>query len=69
MFEPQVLHRYGLFGQPIKTTAQLAVIMGITRQYVGQLHDRAINKMRESLEKEPFTDLYASAADLCGATV
>ena len=40
----QILHRYGLFGRGRKSTLAIAAVMGVSRQYVGRVHQSALVK-------------------------
>lgn len=40
----QIVHRYGLFGRGRKSTPAVAAVMGVSRQYVGRVHQIALNK-------------------------
>ncbi|CAM9579495.1 unnamed protein product [Pylaiella littoralis] len=50
--EDVIIHRYGLFGKGRKSTPAVAAVMGVSRQYVGRVHQTALSKMRASFEGE-----------------
>ncbi|CAM9611895.1 unnamed protein product, partial [Hapterophycus canaliculatus] len=50
--EQVIVHRYGLFGRGKKSTPAVAAVMGVSRQYVGRVHQIALNKMRASLQED-----------------
>lgn len=46
-----ILLRYGLSGQPPQRQREVAQITGISRSYVSRIEKRALQKLREELEK------------------
>ncbi len=46
-----VIHRYGLYGQPMKKQQQVADLLGISRSYVSRIEKHALEKLRAELER------------------
>ena len=46
-----IILRYGLDGKPTRRQHQVAQICGISRSYVSRIEKRALEKLREELEK------------------
>jgi RNA polymerase sporulation-specific sigma factor len=46
-----VLHRYGLAGYTAKRQREVAKQIGISRSYVSRIEKRALQKLKEALEK------------------
>lgn len=44
-----ICHRYGLFGYPVKTQREIAVILGISRSYVSRIEKIALKKLEKVL--------------------
>ena len=45
--------RYGLDGQTPRTQREIAAVCGISRSYVSRLEKKALEKLREEMEKTP----------------
>ncbi len=46
-----VIHRYGLYGHPMKKQQQVADLLGISRSYVSRIEKHALEKLRAELER------------------
>lgn len=46
-----IMLRYGLDGQPAKRQREVAVVTGLSRSYISRIEKRALQKLREALEK------------------
>ena len=46
-----VIHRYGLYGQPMKKQQQVADLLGISRSYVSRIEKHALEKLRAEFER------------------
>ena len=46
-----IVLRYGLDGQPAKRQREVAVVTGLSRSYISRIEKRALQKLRETLEK------------------
>ena len=46
-----IVLRYGLDGQPAKRQREVALVTGLSRSYISRIEKRALQKLRETLEK------------------
>ena len=46
-----ILLRYGLAGQPPKRQREVAELTGLSRSYISRIEKRALQKLRQELEK------------------
>lgn len=46
-----IVLRYGLNGQPAKRQREVAVVTGLSRSYISRIEKRALQKLREGLER------------------